>query len=297
MRILVAADHNPYTQYAVRETAKLAINTWADVTLLGVYPRGSRRSAQAVDLLKEWQLNPPLSRALQHYRTIFLNYCQDEDLPYRQQVTGFELVEIGRGVWEELLVCRSIKKELKVRVRQGSPAREILAESQSEGSDLIVLGCPQGQPCAWEGASDVPRKVLTDGGCSVLLVKEQRPMQTILCCLDQTNVSQESLEMINQLATINQAKLQLVGLAVEGGIKIEVDKHLAAIQEYYDNRGIDTWVRLIEASSLADYIAREAGQDLLAFWMGKKSILDRMLGRDWVGKLATTSRSSVLVLR
>jgi len=35
MRILVALDRYPYSSYVVHEVAKLAMNTWADVTLLG----------------------------------------------------------------------------------------------------------------------------------------------------------------------------------------------------------------------------------------------------------------------
>ncbi|NQT70799.1 MAG: universal stress protein, partial [Desulfobacteraceae bacterium] len=35
MRILVALDQHSYSSRAIREAAKLAMNTWADVTLLG----------------------------------------------------------------------------------------------------------------------------------------------------------------------------------------------------------------------------------------------------------------------
>jgi K+-sensing histidine kinase KdpD len=36
MRILVAVDQHPYSAHVVKDVAKLAGNTWADVTLLGV---------------------------------------------------------------------------------------------------------------------------------------------------------------------------------------------------------------------------------------------------------------------
>ena len=36
MRILFAGDEHPYSEYALKETIKLAKNTWADVTLLGI---------------------------------------------------------------------------------------------------------------------------------------------------------------------------------------------------------------------------------------------------------------------
>ncbi|HSQ83718.1 MAG TPA: hypothetical protein VLM43_03240 [Desulfobacterales bacterium] len=39
MRILLAVDQQPYSAHAVNDVAKLAGNTWADVTLLGVGPK------------------------------------------------------------------------------------------------------------------------------------------------------------------------------------------------------------------------------------------------------------------
>ena len=39
MRILVAVDQHPYSAHVVKDVAKLAGNTWADVTLLGIGPK------------------------------------------------------------------------------------------------------------------------------------------------------------------------------------------------------------------------------------------------------------------
>ena len=39
MRILVAVDQHPYSAHVVKDVAKLAGNTWANVTLLGVGPK------------------------------------------------------------------------------------------------------------------------------------------------------------------------------------------------------------------------------------------------------------------
>jgi nucleotide-binding universal stress UspA family protein len=44
MRILLAVDQKPYSAHAVDDVAKLAGNTWADVTLLGVGPKATELS-------------------------------------------------------------------------------------------------------------------------------------------------------------------------------------------------------------------------------------------------------------
>ena len=43
MKILVAVDQNPYSTHAVLEVAKLAANTWANVSLLGVLSKADAK--------------------------------------------------------------------------------------------------------------------------------------------------------------------------------------------------------------------------------------------------------------
>ena len=128
------------------------------------------------------------------------------------------------GQWEEMLVSRGAKKDVRVRLRLGNAAQEILAEARDEESDLIVLGCTQGAQCIWQVSAPVPQKVVNDAGCSVLLVKEEQPITKIMACLDQTHVSQSSLEIVNQMVTIHGAQLEVIGLNPEAGLKKEAGR-------------------------------------------------------------------------
>jgi hypothetical protein len=140
-------------------------------------------------------------------------------------------------------------------------------------------------------------KVVKESPCSVFIVKEERPIQEILCCLDQNEVSQDSLEIINQLANIHSAKLQLVGLTHERAIRIDVDRRLRMIQQYYISREIPVEVRLQEISELETFLSREGLPGLLALWISKRSLLRRFFPEDWAGRLVHSSPSSVLILR
>jgi hypothetical protein len=44
-------------------------------------------------------------------------------------------------------------------------------------------------------------------------------------------------------------------------------------------------------------VSNELKQDLLALWMGRKSLLDRFYPRDWVGRFVSKCQTSVLVMR
>lgn len=288
MKILFAGDEHPYSAYALNEAIRLASNTWADVTLLAV---------AAADTGGKPVEDHTLGRALHGYRETFLERAGGEGSPYALGAPRFEWIPVKGGQWEELLVSRGAKKDVTVHLRYGNEAQEILAAARDEESDLIVLGCTQGAQCIWQGSAPVPQKVVNDAGCSVLLVKEEQPISRILACLDQSYISQDSLEMINQMATIHGAQLELVGLSQGGDMKKDVYRRLIEIGDYYEDRQIKVTTRLTEVAEFEGFIGKELQQDLLALFMGKKSLLDRFFPRDWAGRFVSKCQTSVLVMR
>ena len=294
MKILFAGDEHPYSAFALQEVIRLALNTWADVTLLAVSPAPAVRESQGYGALAPDQ---PLPRVLDRYRETFVKAAGEEESPYALGKSQHEWIPLKTGLWEEMLVKRGVKKDLKVRLRAGNEAQEILAEAQEEDSDLIVLGCTGDGQCLWQGAAPVPQRVVNDAGCSVLLVKEEQPINRILACLDQSYISQDSLEMVNQMATIHGAQLELIGLSQEGGMKKDVYRRLIEIGDYYEDRQIKVSTRLTEVAEFENFLEQELKQDLLALWMGKKSLLDRFFPRDWAGRFVSKCQTSVLVMR
>lgn len=297
MRILVAVDRHPYSAHTVRQVARLAANTWADVTLLGLQSKRVSKGGNSGAASPEWGLDDPLPRALCGYRESFLDHFKEEDCPYIQREFGYKLIELRKGVWEELYVAKSARKNLRARIRIGNPVKEILAESQEEESDLIVLGCDSTKGCGWEEGISVPQRVANEADCSVLVVKEEKKVERIVCCLDHDRVSQQSLEMINQLVTLHQARLEIVGLTEGETLRTEVERGLDSILRYYTARKTEPWIELVEISSLDSFITQEAQWGLMALWMGKKSILEKVFSKGKLSKLVKRSESSVLILR
>jgi nucleotide-binding universal stress UspA family protein len=287
MKILFAGDEHPYSAYALNEVIRLAMNTWADVTLMTVAP-GDTPAPRP---------DHPLVQALQGYRDLFLKSVDMEGSPYARKEWRHEWLPLKTGGWEELLVCRGDKRDVRVCFRAGSAPQEIVAEAREEETDLLILGCTQGKDCIWQGAAVVPQKVVSDADCSVLLVKEEQPINRILACLDQSYISQESLELINQMATIHQAGVELIGLSQSGDMKKDVYRRLIEIGDYYEDRQIKVNTQLTDIGDFESLVGSELKQDLLALWMGRKSLLDRVFPRDWVGRFVSKCQTSVLVLR
>lgn len=289
MKILFAADEQPYSAYALSEVTRLALNTWADVTIVGV--------AAAPPRELEAEPDQPLLAALHRYREVFLQAPEEGLSPYAADNYRYEWVPLRGNRWEEMLVARGARKDVKVLLRTGVAAQEILTEAREEESDLIVLGCAQGEQCLWSGRNPAPQRVVNDADCSVLLVKEEQPITRILACLDQSYISQDSLEMINQMATLHGAQLELIGLSSEGGLKKDVYRRLIEIGDYYEDRQIKVATRLTEIAEFENTVGQELKTDLLALWMGKRSLLDRFFPRDWVGRFVGKCPTSVLVMR
>lgn len=293
MRILFAGDEHTYSAYALNKASSLAMNTWADITLLAVSNSSAGGSAAET-------MDAPdnaISTTLSNYREKFLSAWDGVESPYTTESWCYRWMPQKNGLWEETRVCLSSKKELKVRIRTGQIANEILAESMETGSDLVVIGCSKGAQCSWSQNAHVPQKVVSNANCSVLLVKEDLPIRKIIACVDQTPVSQDSLEMINQMVTIHNAELELIGLTKGGGVSSKAYEKLMQVGDYYNDRSIQAKMQLVEVSDFENFITSEARGDLFALWMGKKSLLDRFFPRDWVGKFVDSCHSSVLVLR
>lgn len=293
MRILLAVDQQPYSAHAVDDVAKLAGNTWADVTLLGVGPKATeigRSTSRA-------EIKHPLAKILRNYRRNFLDHFEKEESPYEKRSCNYEFVEVKKGIWEELYVCRGGRKDLKIVLRPGNPVKEILAQSHEDDSDLIAMGCYKKGDCQWEGAINLPQKVANNASCSVLVIKEEKQIRKIVCCLDQENISQKSIEMINQMVTLYQTELEVVGLTDGTDLKPKVSKNLDAILKYYNSRQIKALIKLVPTASLESFISQEAKRSMMALWMGGQSLLAKMFPRGKVDKLIQGSESSVLLLR
>ena len=132
----------------------------------------------------------------------------------------------------------------------------------------------------------------------MLVIKENKQPQMIVCCLDHDTVTQASIELINQLVTLYRVELEIIGVTEETtGLKADVDRRMARILAYYTSRNIKAWVRLVDAPSLKKFIDQSAEKNLMAVWTGKHSFLDKIFSRQHIEDLATTASSSVLILR
>lgn len=294
MKILLAVDDSQYSNYAAAKTAKLALNAWADVTILGGFTETNSKNS------KDECVCPPddgsLMESLHVYREMFLAQAPAQDNPYAAQKESTEWLPVGKGVWEEFRVLHGARKNLRLRLRRGDIS-QVLEEDAAEDYDLIVLGYgPHGESMPGTSREGM-QKIIENARASVLLVKQDLAIRNVVVCLDTSEVPQRSVEMINLIATIHGASLELFGVTREGWIEIAVDKTLHDLHRYFAASQDQVSTRFTDHAGLLPFLSNEVKLDLLVLWRGKHSILRSLFPKKWLSDLVHKSQTSVLVLR
>ncbi len=281
MNILVAVDEHPYSSYAVSEVSRFASNTLPDMNLLAVE---NCSSTEEYDVA---------FRMLHNYRNDMLSGMEAMAEIYgdAKESTGFQPVE--KGIVEEVM---SGRKTFRLRIHPGDPVKTILAEAKQASSDLLVLGCGQGD-CDWGGQTGVPGKIAEGAESSVFVVKEAKRPTKVTCCLDQTSVSQASLEMINQFVTLYGVDLEIVGIQKHGELNKDQEELMGKVLDYYLERNVRAFLRLVDDNTLDSFFSASAHTDLMALWVGQKSLFQRLFPRHKVSDLVNSALSSILLLR
>ncbi len=283
MKILVALDAREYSKKILKDVARLARNTLADLTLLGVQdqPTPKPPAAETAMLLK--------------HRADICSYFDVDENPYGTAESEEFTCDGARG-WQ--LSSRGMK-ECTLRITSGSVAKQTVALAAETQADLIILGCSGELGCEWDGEMNVPLRIAKDASCAVLVIKEPRSANQIVSILDHSIVSQDSLELINQLVTLHHAGLKIVGVNEKKGStkQNEMETRMVELLKYYNERDIGAWVKLIDSDDLKEYVTTSSREGIVALWMGRESLIKKLFSISMVDRLLETTTSSLLILR
>ena len=282
MKILVALDTKEYSRKILKNVARLAENTLADIIFLGVQEGGTKPAKS-------------MEKALLKYQQDVYSHFSSDESPYAD-FSSQKWREKGPGDW---IMTSKGMKEFRLRIRIGSVAKQTIAVAAEVESDLIIIGCGSKFGCEWDGEMNVPMRIAKDAPCSVLIVKHVQKAGEIVSILDQSVVSQDSLEMVNQLVTLYDAGLKIVGVKEKkGGKKDKIEKKMVDLLKYYNDLGISAWIKLLDSKDVKDYVTHSSREAIVALWMGgKESLVKKLFSRSMVDKLLETTRSSLLILR
>lgn len=284
MNILVVIDNYPYSSYVIHEISKIALNTWCDITLLG-FPE---KRDESFDIR-----NSSIVKTTIDYLQTIISYYDGNFCPYNLP----EKIEFSpKDKSSFIFQSKKGRKKLKAVICTGDYIDGILNQVREVKPSLLVIGCDKNTNCKWRG-KDIPALIANKVSCSVLIVKENKTPEEIVCCLDNSHITQESLELINQLSTLYRADIKIVGIAENNTMKVKVEKTMKDLLMYYLKQDISVWLEVVDKSVLPSFLNQVAQKDIIALWVGQQSFLKKLIPNDRINNLINNTSSSILLLR
>ena len=275
MNILVVTDSRFFDQRLALEIGRLAANTWANITLIDTLFAFKGKTSN------DFQPN------LLNYRQAILDFFPVENsCPYGPKNIDTWLKDKDGT---SLISPESAPKRLTLTCIQKDVIREIYLFSKRQSLDLLLLGGNMTLKPLLVAAA-------TEASGSVLVVKGPPDPQQIICCLNHEHVTQTSLEMINQLVTIYDAGLKIIGFSNGEDERIKIELILKRLLHYYTNLKLTPWLEMVDLSIMSQFIIQQSKNNLIAFWVDKKSSPKSLFTEDKIMSLIFGSSSSVLLL-
>lgn len=274
MNILVVVENVGFNRKLAQEVGRLAVNTWANVTLLGYLPQFVKEESRK------------LQENIIKYREEVLSCFSAGAHPYSRRWSE---------KWQKknqslALPMESGQKSLDLIIVKIVDNLDIVSFLRNKPVDLLVLGDPS------DYQSPVIAGVMKVAG-SLLVIKGMEDPHQVVCCLDHDQIRHSSLEIINQLVTLYNTELKIVGFTNGGQNQKKIEACLQDLLSYYSNLKVTPWFELVDASIKAQFLVKESHKNLVALGFEKESSYSgSLLSREEITFLRE-AESSVLLLQ
>ncbi len=201
-KILVPIAYLESCQEALRLGGRLARGLGASLTVLHVasLPRGTLLGrGVASGKLEEWGIEPPhfklLREAQEALRELGVLQLDEAGEPVERHA----LKAIAHGLYEvHLLGTRG--QDVRFRLREGDPVREVLREVKDPAYDLIITGTRGHTGLKRWLVGSVAQEVALHAPCSILVAKNLKPDQGLLVGVTGRETALEAARQAGEIA-------------------------------------------------------------------------------------------------
>jgi len=218
MKILMCTDGQPYAEEAIRFGGKFAHELDADVTVLYVRPIApggdSIYLTTARKKMGEWNLDIPGVQYLKRARDILAGaglaaYSSEGDTGVRHSFRGS-----AEGGVELHLIGRNSER-VRLKLREGESAEEILTEAGQGRYDLVLTGSRGHEGIASYFVGSTALRIAEFAPCSVLIAKNIRESHDFLMCTDGSKSAEKGELFGAQIAQALNARVTILSVAAE----------------------------------------------------------------------------------
>ncbi|MBI3994335.1 MAG: universal stress protein [Nitrospirae bacterium] len=218
MKILMCTDGQPFAEEAIRFGAKFAHELDADVTVLFVRPKAaggdSIHRTTARRKTGEWDLSVPGVEYLKRAKTILGEAGLASPLPEGETDVRHTFRESAEGGVELHRIGRRPER-VRLKLREGESAEEILTEAGRGRYDLILTGSRGHQGFASYFVGSTATRIAEFAPCSVLIAKNIRKGHNFLVCTDGSGLAEKAELFGAQIAQALNARVTILSVAPE----------------------------------------------------------------------------------
>ncbi|MEK6684146.1 MAG: universal stress protein [Nitrospirota bacterium] len=227
MKILMCTDGQPFAEEAIRFGGKFAHELDADVTVLFVRPKAaggdSIHRTTARKKIDEWDLDIPGVGYLKRAKEILAEAGLASRLPEGETPVRHTFRKSAEGGVELHRIGRRTER-VRLKLREGESAEEILTEAGQGQYDLILTGSRGHQGLASYFIGSTALRIAEFAPCSVLIAKNIRKGHNFLICTDGSRLAEKAELFGAQIAQALNTRVTILSVA-------SADAEVKAVQE------------------------------------------------------------------
>jgi nucleotide-binding universal stress UspA family protein len=300
MNVLMCTDGEEHAESAIRFGGRLAKGLAADATVVHVRPPIS--SVDRVQLttarkkLGEWDIEIPgveyLTRANEILKEVGLanlpSYPKGtEEHAFRQGVLGAtELHLVGvRG------------ENVRLRLREGDPVEQILAEAEVGSYDLIIVGSHGRKGLSRYFVGSTALRVADLAPCSVLIAKNIREEDNFLMCTDGSPLAEQAEIFGAKLAQVLRASVTILSVAEPGTSSDLAEERVRRAEMILAQMGISATVKVRQGLASEEIIGEAKDHDIVVMGASGSSAIKKFFMGSVPVKVIEYGECPVLVVR
>lgn len=278
MKILMCTDGQPYAEEAIRFGGRFAHQLDADVTVLYVRPKAAGGNSihltTARKKMGEWDLDIPGVEYLKRSKEILdasglSSLSQEEETRVRRAFR-----ESGEGGVELHLVGHHTER-VRLKLREGETAAEILEEAVHGKYDLVLIGSRGHEGIASYFVGSTALRIAEFAPCSVLITKNIRENHDFLMCTDGSRLAEKAELFGAQIAQALRARVTVLSVAPEETDKKSAQKQVRRAEMILSQLGIQAKVKVRVGRPSEEIIQEAEDHDVVVLGASGSSAVKR----------------------
>jgi len=300
-RILVPVAHLDSCRGAIALGGELARHLDVALTILHVSTEAGQSllgGRLAAGKLAEWGIEPPSFQLLRDAEEILIDdgVLQTDEQGHPLEVHSLKL--LAEGLYEVHRVSQR-GQNVRFRLREGDPVRQVLRELENPNYDLVISGTREigGFRRFWVGS--IAQSIAQYAPCSALLAKNLRDDQGILVGVSGRETALEAVRQAAELAHIRGVPLGLLAAPPTDDERADAEAYLDQAEANVDpeiRRELDVERHVVVGDDPAEALVATAGDDhIIALGKVKRSRVRELFLGDISLEILAKSSGPVLV--